>query len=83
MAEPANVAAVEEQISSAARTLGSAVLGREVNADEFEALTTILRAATEALKHGHGFVKRLASQVQEERTTENVEEFFEDVIKTD
>ena len=76
-------AALEEQISCAARGLGQAALGREPNADELEALTVILRAATDALRHGHGFIRRLAEQVQEERTTENVEEFFEDVIKPD
>jgi hypothetical protein len=58
-------------------------VGRELDPDELDALTAILRAATDALKHGHGFIKRLASQVQEERTAENVEEFFEDVIKPD
>lgn len=83
MAEPASGVSLDEQIAGTARSLGQAVLGREPNADESEALITILRAATEALKHGHGFIKRLATQVQEERTTENVEEFFEDVIKTD
>lgn len=83
MAEPLSGAALEQHIVGTAQTLGQAVLGREPNADESEALVAILRAAADALKHGHGFIKRLASQVQEERTTENVEEFFEDVIKTD
>ena len=83
MAEPADGMSLDEQIAASARSLSLAVLGRDPSADESEALTTILRAAAEALKHGHGFVKRLASQVQEERTAENVEEFFEDTIKTD
>ena len=83
MAEPASGASLDEQIAATAGSLGQTVLGREPNADELEALTTILRATAEALRHGHGFIKRLAEQVQEERTTENVEEFFEDTIKTD
>jgi hypothetical protein len=83
MSSPESESPLDEQIAATARSLGTAVLGREPNADEAESLVAILRAAADALKHGHGFIKRLASQVQEERTTENVEEFFEDVIKTD
>jgi hypothetical protein len=75
--------ALDQQIASAARDLGQAALARALNADELTAMTQILRAATEALRHGHGFIGRLAEQVREERTTESVEEFFEDVIKPD
>jgi hypothetical protein len=81
MAEPGPALRVEQQAAAAAHALGRAVTGRELTADEAEAMSIIFKAAAEALRHG--FIRRLAEHVQAERDTENVEEFFEDVIKPD
>ena len=83
MSEPGRELSLDEQIATTTQSLGQAALGRPLSADEADSLTAILRAAVDALKHGHGFINRLAEQVLEERKTENVEEFFEGVIKTD
>jgi hypothetical protein len=77
MTDPARELSVDRQAEDAALALGRAVLGRELTADEASAMTTIFKAAAQALKHG--FIKRLAEQVQEEREAESVEEFFENI----
>jgi hypothetical protein len=78
MPEPPS--AVEEQANAAALTLGRAVLGRAPTDVEATALQEIFLATAQALKHG--FIRRLADHVLEERETESVEEFFEN-IKSD
>jgi hypothetical protein len=70
---------VDQEAANAAQSLGRAATGRELTAEETDAMLSIIKAAAEALRHG--FVKRLAERVRSERDTENVEEFFEDVIK--
>jgi hypothetical protein len=77
MAEPGREPSVDQQVADAARSLGRSVLGRELDADELAAMTTIFKAATQALQHG--FITRLAEQVKAERETESVEEFFENI----
>jgi hypothetical protein len=69
----------EQQAEIAALSLGRTVLGRELSAEEAESLTSILKSAVQALKHG--FIRRLAEQVRAEREDESVEEFFEGVIE--
>jgi hypothetical protein len=71
----------DELAESAALGLGRTVVGRDLSADEADAMTTIVKAAVQALKHG--FIRRLAEHVVAERTEESVEEFFEDVIHPD
>jgi hypothetical protein len=71
----------EQQAAIAATGLGRAVVGRDLTADEADAMTTIFKAAVQALRHG--FIRRLAEHVVAERTDESVEEFFEDVIRPD
>jgi hypothetical protein len=71
----------EQQAQIAALSLGRAVLGREMTVEETEAVTTILKATVQALKHG--FIRRLANHVLSEREDESVEEFFEDAIRPD
>ena len=75
MPEPAPT--VEEQANAAALALGRAVLGRDPTDVEATALQEIFRATAQALKHG--FIRRLADHVLEERETESVEEFFENI----
>ena len=65
----------------AATSLGRAVLGRDLTAEESDSLTTIFKSTVQALKHG--FIRRLAEHVVAEREDESVEEFFEDVIHPD
>jgi hypothetical protein len=77
MTEPAGVQTVEQQADAAALSLGRAVLGRDPTDVEALALQDILRATVQALKHG--FIRRLADHVLEERETESVEEFFENI----
>lgn len=79
MSEPGREGNVEQQARAAAVSLGSLVVGRELTSEEAEAMTSIFKAAAEALKHG--FIKRLAEHVRSERADEAVEEFFEDIIK--
>ncbi len=69
----------EQQAEIAALSLGRTVLGRELSVEEAESLTSILKSAVQALKHG--FIRRLAEQVRAEREDESVEEFFEGVIE--
>ena len=71
----------EEEAEAAALSLARSVLGREPAAEEAEAMSTIMKAATQALRHG--FIRRLAEHVVAERTDESVEEFFENVIHPD
>lgn len=66
---------LEQEARSAALKLGSLVVGRELTADEAEAMAFIFKASAEALRHG--FIKRLAEHVRSERVDESVEEFFE------
>ena len=54
--------------------LGRAVLGRAPTDVEATALQDIFQATAQALKHG--FIRRLADHVVQERETESVEEFF-------
>jgi hypothetical protein len=77
MAESERTPTVDEQADRAALTLGRAVLGREPTDDEATALREIFRATAQALQHG--FIRRLADHVLEERETESVEEFFENI----
>ncbi len=71
----------EQQAEQAALSLGRTIVGRELTADETASLTTIMKAAVQALKHG--FIRRLAQHVLAEREDESVEEFFENVIDPD
>lgn len=77
MSEPERETSEEERAEASLRALGRRTLGRELTADESAALSSILKAAVQALKHG--FVQRLARQVQSERETESVEEFFANI----
>jgi hypothetical protein len=61
--------------------LGRKVLGRDLTAEEAEAIKTIFQAAAQAL--AHGFIRRLADHVLAERRDETLEEFFEGQVKTD
>ena len=79
MTEPGREVIVDQYVKSAAHSFGSQVAGRELSADEFEALAAIFKAAGDALRDG--FIKRLAEHVRTERDSEAVEEFFEDIIK--
>ena len=81
MSEPERELTLEEQTAQTAQSLGRAVVGRELTAEEADAMTTIFRSAVQALQHG--FIRRLAEYVVAERTDESVEEFFEDVINPD
>jgi len=83
MPEPGGELSIDAQIQTVAQQLGRAVLGRELNPDEADAMIAVIKAATDALREGHGFLHRLAEQVRAERETENVEEFFEGIIKAD
>ncbi len=80
MAESERDSSVEEPIRRSATDFGQSVLGRTPTPDEATALNTILQATARALKHG--FINRLAEQVQAESENETVEEFFEN-IKSD
>ena len=77
MTEPARTQLAEEQADAAAHSLGRAVLGRDLTDVEASALQDIFRATVQALKHG--FIRRLADHVLQERETESVEEFFENI----
>lgn len=79
MSGPEHELTAEQQAEIAAVSLGRTVLGRDLSVEESESLTTILKAAVQALKHG--FIRRLAEQVRSEREDESIEEFFEDVIE--
>jgi hypothetical protein len=74
MTEPERALSVEEQADKAARELGREILGRDLTADEAQAMCEIFRASVQALKQG--FIRRLANHVRAERETESVEEFF-------
>jgi hypothetical protein len=74
MTEAERALAVEELADRAAVTLGREVMGRDLTDVETIALREIFRATAQALKHG--FIRRLADHVLEERETESVEEFF-------
>ena len=81
MSGPERELSADEQAAIAAASLGRSVVGRDLTAEEADALTTIFKASVQALRHG--FIRRLADQVVAERTDESVEEFFEDVIRPD
>jgi hypothetical protein len=71
----------DQGVDAQALALGRAVLGREPNPDEADALKAIFRATAQALSHG--FIRRLAEHVLAERSDEAVEEFFEGKVKFD
>jgi hypothetical protein len=77
MSDPERALTVEEQADRAALNLGRAVMGRDLTDVEATAMREIFRATAQALKHG--FIRRLADHVLEERETESVEEFFENI----
>jgi hypothetical protein len=77
MSEPERDLLVNEQAEAAARSLGQLVVGRDLTDDEFASMSAIFRAAVHALREG--FITRLAEHVKEERESENVEEFFENI----
>jgi hypothetical protein len=77
MTDPGRESSVDQQAEATARSLGQMVVGRSLTADEAAAMTTIFKAAAQALQHG--FITRLAEQVKAERETESVEEFFENI----
>ena len=79
MSGPEQELTAEQQAEIAAVSLGRTVLGRDLSVEESESLTSILKAAVQALKHG--FIRRLAEHVRSEREDESIEEFFEDVIE--
>jgi hypothetical protein len=68
-------------IDADAIQLGRKVLGRDLTADEADAIKAIFQAAAQAL--AHGFIRRLADHVLAERRDESLEEFFEGQVKTD
>jgi hypothetical protein len=70
-----------QTIDADAIQLGRKVLGRDLTAEEAEAIKTIFQAAAQALTHG--FIRRLADHVLAERRDETLEEFFEGQVKTD
>ena len=72
---------LNQEVEADALAIGRKVLGRELTADEAEAMRTILQAAAQALSHG--FIRRLADHVLAERRDESIEEFFEGKVKTD
>jgi hypothetical protein len=72
---------LNQEVETDALAIGRKVLGRELTADEAEAMRTILQAAAQALSHG--FIRRLADHVLAERRDEAIEEFFEGKVKTD
>ena len=77
MGEPEREVSLADQVKALVQSLGRQTVGRELTADEAAALSTILDAAVQALKHG--FIQRLAEQVATEREAETVEEFFEGI----
>lgn len=81
MSGPEHELTAEEQAETAALSLGRSVVGRDLTAEEADAMTSIFKSTVQALKHG--FIRRLAEHVVAERTDESVEEFFEDIIKPD
>jgi hypothetical protein len=81
MSGPEGELTPEQQAENAALSLGRTVAGRDLTADEAEAMTSIFKAAVQALRHG--FIRRLADHVASERADEAVEEFFEDQIHPD
>jgi hypothetical protein len=81
MSGPERELTPDEQADIAAMSLGRTVTGRDLTPDEAEAMKAVFRAAVQALRHGHGFIRRLADHVVAERTDEAVEEFFEDQIR--
>ncbi len=81
MSAPEPQAGHDAHAQEVALSLGRTVLGRDLTAEEADALSTIFRSAIQALQHG--FIRRMAAHVLAERTDESVEEFFEDVIKAD
>jgi hypothetical protein len=72
---------LNQEVEADALAIGRKVLGRELTADEAEAMRTIFQAAAQALSHG--FIRRLADHVLAERRDESIEEFFEGKVKTD
>jgi hypothetical protein len=72
---------LNQEVEADALAIGRKVLGRELTADEAEAMRTIFQAAAQALSHG--FIRRLADHVLAERRDEAIEEFFEGKVKTD
>jgi hypothetical protein len=81
MSGPEHEVTHEEQAEIAALSLGRTVAGRDLTADEAEAMTTVFKAAVQALRHG--FIRRLADHVVSERADEAVEEFFGEQIRPD
>lgn len=79
MSGPEREMTAEEQAEAAALSLGRTIVGRDLTPDEADALTTIFKAAVQALREG--FIRRLADHVVAERTDEAVEEFFGEQIK--
>lgn len=77
MNKPERVVSIEAHTERLANALGRQTLGRDLSAEESAAMTTILKSAVQALRHG--FIQRLAEQVTAERETETVEEFFENI----
>ena len=57
---------LNQEVEADALAIGRKVAGRELTADEAEAMRTILRATAQALSHG--FIRRLADHVLAERT---------------
>lgn len=74
MSDRERALSVEEHADKAARELGREILGRDLTAEEGQAMSEIFRASVQALKQG--FIRRLADHVRTERETETVEEFF-------
>ena len=81
MSGPERELTPEELAENDALELGRKVLGRDLTDVEAESMSTIFKAAAQALKHG--FIKRLAEHVVAERADEAVEEFFQDEIHPD
>ncbi len=72
---------MSQMIEADALALGRKVLGRDLFADEAEAMKTIFSAAAQALTEG--FIRRLADHVLAERREESIEGFFEGHVRTD
>jgi hypothetical protein len=80
-AQGSGEAGIRPTIDAEAVSIGRQVLGRELTADEADAMRTIFLAAAQALKDG--FIRRLAEHVLAERREETIENFFGDQVKTD
>jgi hypothetical protein len=72
---------LNQLVDADALALGRRILGRELTAEEAEAMRAIFQSVAQALSTG--FIRRLADHVLAERREETIEQFFEGKVKTD